>query len=342
MPHSIDDRAALDFALVLRRRWADVLYPQIRAEFDAAPAAGNLADTVHGLPNYPLFAWTERGAQQLLWRAAGDALAGNDRPSEVTGGPATLRLDPRLELPDWYTGTDIHVQPGGVWSTTASARVYELGAQLVMLGENDDYALHRSFTATAVPTREYRCIVDLGCGFGKSTWSLKQAFPKARVVGIDLAAPCLALAKQRSNERGLAIDYAQADAADTRLAAGSVDLVTATMLIHELPLDHLAALFAEAARILAPGGELRILDFHATGDAFRDLAMAEHGVRNLEPFMPPMMAADVVKMAMSAGLAGVHWQAFDERGAGLLPELAWPERREWHFPWAVLSAVQPR
>ena len=341
MPRTIDDRAALDFALMLRRRWADVLYPQLRAEFDAAPAAGAIAETVHGLASYPLFAWTERGAQQMMWRAVSDAVAADDLP-EATNGPATLQLDPELMLPAWYTGTDIHLQPGGIWSSAASARIYELGAQLVMLGENDDYAFHCLFTATAVPARVYRSIVDLGCGFGKSTWSLKQTFPTARVIGVDIAAPCLALARQLSDERGLAIDFVQADASSTKLAAGSVDLVTATMLIHELPLDHLTALFAEIARILQPGGQLRILDFHATGDAFRDLAMIEHGVRNLEPFMPPMMAADTVGMAVSAGLTGVGWQAFDERGTGLLPDLTWPRRREWHFPWAVLSAGRPR
>lgn len=337
MPRSIEDQAALDFALTLRRQWANTLYPQLRDECDAAPAAGEAADAIHRLPSYPLFAWTERGAQQMLWRAAIDTVAGDAAPP-AADGPATLRLDPNLKLPDWYTAVDIHVQPGGVWSSAASARVYELGAQLVMLGENDDYAFHRLFTATAVPARVYNRIVDLGCGFGKSTWSLKQAFPAAEVIGVDLAAPCLELAQQRSNERGLAIDFIQADAAHTPLSGGSVDLITATMLIHELPLDQLSLMFAEVARLLAPGGELRILDFHATGDAFRDLAMTEHGLRNNEPFMPSMMAADVGALASAAGLTAARWQAFDERGVGLLPELEWPARREWHFPWAVLAA----
>lgn len=32
------DRAAVDFVLSLRRRWADTLYPAVRAEWDAADA----------------------------------------------------------------------------------------------------------------------------------------------------------------------------------------------------------------------------------------------------------------------------------------------------------------
>jgi hypothetical protein len=110
------------------------------------------------------------------------------------------------------------------------------------------------------------------------------------------------------------------------------------MLIHELPLESLQALFDEAFRLLAPGGLLRVLDFQFTGDALRDLAIREHGARNNEPFMPVMMSADTVAMARSAGFQNVGWTAFDEREAGRLAQLSWPKRPEWHFPWAVLEA----
>jgi len=113
------------------------------------------------------------------------------------------------------------------------------------------------------------------------------------------------------------------------------------MLLHELPLSVLRRIFQESARLLTPGGVLRFLDFQFTGDAFRDLAMLEHGARNNEPFMPPMMAADLTAMAHAAGLTGARWTAFDERGAGRLEGLRWPRRAEWHFPWAVMEAEKP-
>jgi hypothetical protein len=43
-------------------------------------------------------------------------------------------------------------------------------------------------------------------------------------------------------------------------------------------------------------------------------------------------------MAANAGFGNARWTAFDERGGGRLPRLAWPQRPEWHFPWAVLEA----
>lgn len=354
MPDRIAERATLDFVLALRRRWADTLYPQLRREFDARAKGYALRDPqalaplVHALPTYPWFSWLERGSQKMLWRAVEDAVQGakveadTHAASTARDSTATLSLDPDLELPDWYTEWDIHLQPGGVWSSDLAAQMYELGARLVMLGANDDYAFHHLFVETAVPNRIYRRIVDLGCGFGKSTWPLKEAYREAEVIGIDLAAPCLRLAAQRASERGLAIEFRQADALATGLEAGSADLVSSTMFLHEIPLGSLPRVFAESSRLLCPGGTLEFLDFQHTGDAFRDLAMIEHGTRNNEPYMAPMMAADLVAMARAAGLTNARWSAFDERGAGRLAALAWPARAEWHFPWAVLHAEKPQ
>ncbi|WP_372619366.1 class I SAM-dependent methyltransferase [Falsiroseomonas sp.] len=349
---SLEQRAHLDFALFLRRRWADRLYPALRQQYDAAVAASGEAapaepktvrPVVQTQPSYPWFAWLERNGQKMLWRAVQDAVAAHPpRPApEAADGPATLVLDPALKLPGWYTGWDIHIQPGGVWRNDASAETYELGAKLVMLGVNDDYTFHNAFTATAVPRRDYRAILDLGCGFGKSTWPLKRAFPDAEVVGVDLAAPCLRKAHARANAQGLAITFRQADCQATGLPGGHFDLVTSTMLIHEMPRPALVATLREAARLLAPSGLLRFLDFTRTGDAFRDLSMIEHGERNNEPFLPGSITADMEKLCAEAGLVNARWVAFDERGAGRLPELRWPERREWHFTWAVLEAEKP-
>ncbi|MCC5868674.1 MAG: class I SAM-dependent methyltransferase [Gammaproteobacteria bacterium] len=344
MDSVIDHTAGVDFVLALRRRWADTLYPALQTQLQAGGQDAELADTesrVRALPAYPWFSWLERGSQKMLWRAVIDALD-DEAPGADDALAASVEMDEQLELPDWYTDWDIHLQPGGVWSSQAAASVYELGARLVMLGENDDYAFHRVFVETALPQRAWRRIVDLGCGFGKSTWPFKAAFPQAEVIGVDLAAPCLQLAARRAAERGLDIRLRQADATATGLEDASADLVTSTMLIHEMPVEVLRELFAECVRILAPGGVLRFLDFQFTGDALRDMAMREHGARNNEPYLPAMMQADLIAFAEAAGLVNARWVAFDERGAGRLPELRWPRRAEWHFPWAVLEAEKPR
>lgn len=342
MKLALDERSRLDFVVTLRRRWADTVYPALRAQVEADGDTIDMRAAVRRQPAYPWFAFLERASQKMLWRAVSDAVGA--QPASRHGesvGPASLKLNPNMVLPKWYTDWDIHLQPGGVWREDSSADVYEQGAKLVMLGDNDDYVFHRAFTETAVPGRDYRRIVDLGCGFGKSTWPLKRRFPDAEVIGSDLAAPCLRLAHDRANAAGLAIEFRQADCQATGLADNSVDLVTSTMLIHEIPRPALIATLAECMRILAPGGLLRFLDFTRTGNAFRDLAMIEHGERNNEPFMPGLLSANVPALCEAAGLRNTHWVAFDERGAGRLADAVWPQRAEWHFPWAVLEAEKP-
>jgi ubiquinone/menaquinone biosynthesis C-methylase UbiE len=283
----------------------------------------------------------ERGSQKMLWRAVERSVA-DEPPLAMPASPkGSLKLHPEMAMPAWYTDWDIHVQPGGVWQTDLSARIYELGAKLVMLGGNDDYAFHRRFVETCLtpltgrkPTR----LVDMGCGFGKSTWPIKRTFPEAEVIGLDLAAPCLRMAHAKAEQQGLAIRFIQASCESTGLEAASCDLVTSTMLVHELPREALEATIREAARLLKPGGIIRFLDFRYTGDGFRDFAMQEHGARNNEPFMPGAMASDTAAMCEAAGMKDARWVAFDERGAGRLDAAAWPKRAEWHFPWAVLEA----
>lgn len=340
----LDHASRLDFVLTLRRRWADTLYPALAKQ--AGEIDGDAADVADSLPVHDWFAWLERGSQKMLWRATQDAVLA-DGSADADEGPAgdavgSLELNPALALPDWYTAWDIHVQPGGIWRNRTTAAVYELGAKLVMLGDNDDYLFHTLFAETAVPKRAYSRIVDLGCGFGKSAWPFARLYPAAEVIGIDLAGPCLEMGHRRCAALGLPVHFQQQDCQHTGLDDGSADLVTATMLLHELPPEPLADTIREAARILAPGGLLRMLDFRYTGEPLRDHVLTGHGARNNEPFMPYAMAADTVAICEAAGLNKARWVAFDERGAGRLDTLKWPARSEWHFPWAVLEAEKPQ
>ncbi|HLI14635.1 MAG TPA: methyltransferase domain-containing protein [Acidimicrobiales bacterium] len=352
MALTLGQRARLDFVLMARRAWAAQVYPALVASLPSGEptaaadgwerAANAVASRVHASPIYPFFAFLERGLQKQLWRTVTDAVRDAEPADEGASGPelGSLELDPDLELPRWYVECDFHLQPGGVWQREANALVYQLGARVVMLGENDAAEFHRRFVATAIPPRPYRRIVDLGCGFGKSTFPLKEAFPDAEVIGIDLAANLLRMAHRTARRQGLEIRFRQADCTRTGLEDGSADLVSATMLVHELPPPVTRACIAEAARLLRPGGLLRVLDFHPTGDPVRDLAMVEHSDRNNEPYLRELFRSDVLGWCREAGLADARWLAFDERGAGRLDDARWPERPEWHFPWAVLEATR--
>ncbi|MBV8715592.1 MAG: class I SAM-dependent methyltransferase [Chloroflexi bacterium] len=334
-----EDRAYLDFVLGLKQYFATTLYAKLHDQYDAA---GSLNE----LPAYPLFEWLERNTQKMMWRRL-EAMVRPHAPALEASLDAlplnplgSLHLDPNLELPEYYTETEFHIQPGGVWSGAANTFVYEVGAKIVMLGQNDDYRFHRLFVETAIPPGDYGDILDLGCGFGKSTRPFVDAFPGARVVGIDLSAPNLKLAHHQAERLHKRIAFYQRKAEATGFPDAAFDLVTATMLIHELPMPVLRQVLQEALRVLRPGGLLAVLDFARTGDAFHDAVMDGHGARNNEPYMAHLFKIDVPRLLTDVGFVAAEVLPFDERGGGLREDCTWPARSYWHFPWVVIRATK--
>lgn len=325
----------------------------MRAEYDEliqanpsqAPANADQASAVvDALPTEPFFGWMERNAQTMMWRRLEAALRPLDGQLQQvlerpTAGPlGSVEVDPALALPAYYRETEFHIQPGGYCTSATNAFVYETGAKIVMLGENDDYLFHRLFVETALPEQAFDAILDMACGFGKSTRPLVDRYPDARVYGVDLAAPNVLLAHQQSERLGKRIHFSQQAAERTRFADASFDLVTGTMFLHEVPMPIVRLVLAEASRLLRPGGMIAFLEFGRTGDHFRDAVMDDHGARNNEPYIPHLFRTDLPRLCGELGYERAHTRPFDERGAGMLVQEHWPERSEWHFPWMVLRA----
>jgi SAM-dependent methyltransferase len=73
-------------------------------------------------------------------------------------------------------------------------------------------------------------VLDLACGDGMGTRLLKR-WGAARVVGVDISAQMIALARQREDAEPMGIEYRVADAA-TLGKIGSFDRVSAAYLLH--------------------------------------------------------------------------------------------------------------
>ena len=98
-------------------------------------------------------------------------------------------------------------------------------------------------------------VADLGCGSGR-TGAWLAAHGAAAIDGADVTPEMLEMARARGVFRALV----EADVADTGLPGGSYDVVT-TSLVDEHLAD-LRPLYAEAARLLRPGGTYAIVGFH--------------------------------------------------------------------------------
>jgi ubiquinone/menaquinone biosynthesis C-methylase UbiE len=347
-PRSLE--AGQRFLLAAKKWWTADLYQHLRKEYEAqaGKSAGrhdvaDVAKVLEDLTEYRYFAWLERHLQRMKYSGAYGLHRYYDQARDsvlpTLNKVDILELTPDLPLPRYYTGVDIHQHPGGVWSDEVAGFVYEHGARSTtpMLGEAHA-DLHTRFTELvgkqAIPTR----ILDLGCGFGKSTQPFYSAFPKAQVEAIDLSAPCLRLAAHTAKAVGAKnIHFRQRNAVDTGYSPASFDLVTSTMLLHETPPEPLDNLIEEAARVLEPGGRMIHLDFHHLPDAFARFMFYGHGRRNNEPYMQPIAEVDLRKLLKRHGFEDIMVEPFSEsEGFG-------PHRTDvWRLPWTVISARKSR
>lgn len=348
--------AAQDFLLGAKTYWTTRIYPELRADYErlaaAAPArprtAADVAALIGDAVLYRYYAWLERHLQRFKYSGRyglapyhGQRRAALEADLDPSGlPPGLLDLDGELALPKYYTSVDIHQHPGGVWSDEIAGFVYERGARTTtpLLGRNHK-DLHGRFTQLVDETGPRpRRLLDMGCGFGKSTQPFCESFEEAEVVGIDLSGPCLKLAARDAaradNERGARnVTFRQMDAARTDFEDGSFDLVTSTMLLHEMPPPALEVLFEEAHRVLAPGGRMVHLDFYHLPDAFARFIHCGHGRRNNEPYMQPLADMDVKATLEDKGFRNVEIRPFEEADGVLDASYG-----NWRFPWTVIMA----
>ena len=101
-------------------------------------------------------------------------------------------------------------------------------------------------------------VLDLCCGAGASALTAARAVgPEGRVLGIDIAAPLLELARAGAADEGLAnVELRHGDATRTGLPGGGFDAVVCVFGVFFAP--DMAAFVREMWRLTGPGGVLAV------------------------------------------------------------------------------------
>ncbi len=319
------------FLLSVKSHWTRQIYPAVRAEHDAGK---RLEDSML----YRYYCWLERHLQRFKYSGRYGLQPYHAQERErLEAALKDIDIDSKqIEFPEYYTAVDIHQHPGGVWSDPIAGFVYERGARSTTpLAATRHKDLHERLTAAALEGRPAPArVLDMACGFGKSTRPFYETLPDAEVEAIDFSAPCLRLAARDAHRAGARnVHFRQRDAAATGYPDASFDLVTSTMLLHELPPKAVEGTLAEAARVLKPGGRMVHLDFLPGASEFERLIHFGHARRNNEPFMEPLARMDLAGLMRRLGLRNVEIRPFEEAEGTLAPGY-----RYWRFPWALISA----
>jgi ubiquinone/menaquinone biosynthesis C-methylase UbiE len=115
----------------------------------------------------------------------------------------------------------------------------------------------RTMAARVVPPRAGMKVLDIGCGTGAQLSIYQDGM--CQVFGIDLSYPMLRVAKSKLGDQAV---LSMGDALNLPCPDGQFDLVISSLFIHQLNPDLRPVMLQEAARVIKPGGQIMIIDFH--------------------------------------------------------------------------------
>lgn len=156
--------------------------------------------------------------------------------------------------------------------------------------------------------------LQVACVYGDFTPKMAERAAGHGCVDVVDVVPAQLANLQRKLAAATPVTLLQRDACDLGFAAASYERVILFFLLHEMPEDVRRKTLAEAVRVLKPGGQLVIVDYHRPARWHPLRPVMKWILRNFEPFamdlwsnevaefLPPMPAGAIRKENFYGGL----------------------------------------
>lgn len=173
---------------------------------------------------------------------------------------------------------------------------------------DESFQAYKRHTFTLLALQPGHHVLDVGCGTGEDARAMANLVaPGGRVVGIDGSQAMIAVARQRSENCDLPIEFATGDAhrldfADDRFDASRADRI----FMH---LDEPAQALREMMRVTRPGGRVLVyeVDFETITVDHPDRARTRKIVQTwCDGFRNGWLGRHVPELFRAAGLQEVH------------------------------------
>jgi len=101
-------------------------------------------------------------------------------------------------------------------------------------------------------------IIDLGCGYGRSTLEILNACENVYLIGIDVE--CNKLINNVVGKTEYHVDFICCNSIALPIRDSAVNSITSILTIHELPTDSITSVLNEVNRVLIKGGYFLVID----------------------------------------------------------------------------------
>jgi ubiquinone/menaquinone biosynthesis C-methylase UbiE len=137
--------------------------------------------------------------------------------------------------------------------------------------------------------------LQVACVYGDFTPRLAARLEEDATLDVVDVLP-IQLANLRAKlEAACAVNLVNRDASDLGFADGSYDRVILFFLLHEMPLEVRRRTLSEAMRVVKPGGQLVIVDYHRPARWHPLRGVMKWILRNFEPFAMDLWRHEVTE-----------------------------------------------